>query len=90
MSDQSSPTDREELARLKRERELARSSLDVLEQVRAACHGFTLDPFDDEYRRAVQRYDRADRRLEDAQRRLTINPAARTCVPRLIQAIRAR
>lgn len=86
----SSPTDREELTQLKHKRELARDSLAMLDQARAACRGFTLDPFDDEYRRAVQRYDRADRRLKETQNKLTVNPAARAFVPRLIQAIRAR
>jgi hypothetical protein len=90
MSNPSSLTDREELARLKRERELARDNLAALDQTRAACHGFTLDPFDDEYRRAVQRYDRACQHLAETQRQLTVSPAARAFVPRVIAAIRAR
>jgi len=89
MSSQSS-TDREELARLKHEHQVARDNLAALDRLRADCGGFTLDPFEDEYRRATQRCDRADRRLEDAQRKLTVNPAAQAFVPRLIQAIRAR
>lgn len=90
MSNQLSAVDREELAQRKYEQQVARDRLATLDQVRAACHGFTLDPFDDEYHQAVQRYDQAKKRLAEAQHKIVLSPTTRAFVPRLIQAIRAR
>ena len=80
----------EQLAQLDRAYRTTQGLLAAAEQRRDMCPGYTRDGFDEEYRQACDQFVLVKNQLAEARSKITVSPAQRQPVLRLIEALRAR